>query len=129
MPVAAEFGPTCSVYDMVHFHERGVMNGGGHERPVATGTPQEDLHRPETEYFGIVSDSSDEMCAFGGQVAPLHRARHSFADGHDPYHILSDDSVEQLILDNMLDGYDYGFPADVVRLAFNCATPSLKAES
>jgi hypothetical protein len=68
---------------------------------------KEDLHRPETEYFGIMSDSSDDICAFGGQVAPLHRARHSFADGHDPYHILSEDSVEQLILDNILDGSDY----------------------
>jgi hypothetical protein len=104
------------------------MNGG-HQRLVATGTPQEDLHRPETEYFGIMGDSSDEMCAFGGQVAPLHRARHSFADVDDPYYILSDDSVEQLTLDNILDGYDYDFPADVVRLALNCATPLLKAES
>jgi hypothetical protein len=43
MTVAADFGLTCSVHDMVHFHER------GHERPVATGTPQEDLHHPETE--------------------------------------------------------------------------------
>jgi hypothetical protein len=27
-------------------------------------------------------------------------------DGHDPYRILSDDSIEQLLLDNILDGSD-----------------------
>jgi hypothetical protein len=62
----------------------------------------------------------------GGSLAPCSAL---VCDGHDPYHILSDDSVEQLILDNILDGYDYDFSADVVRLALNCATPLLKAES
>jgi hypothetical protein len=34
--------------DMVHFHDPG---GGGRERPVATGTPQEASHNPEPELF------------------------------------------------------------------------------
>jgi hypothetical protein len=47
----------------------------------------------------------------GNHLAPkrerTYRSRHSFGDGHDLYHILSDDSVEQLTLDNIVNDSDY----------------------
>jgi hypothetical protein len=73
------------------------MNRGGHERPAAIGTPQDASHDPESEYLGSMSDSSHDMFAFGGHVVPLYRSRHSLVDGHDTCHILSDDSIEQLL--------------------------------
>jgi hypothetical protein len=68
--LTAEFGLTCSVYIVVHVHER----------LAAPGTPQKASHDPEAEQVGIMSHSSDAMFAFGGQVDPFYDPRHSFAD-------------------------------------------------
>jgi hypothetical protein len=86
-------------------------------------SPQEHHKRPRTtptrSFFGIRSDSSDDMFAFGGQVVTWYCSRHSFGDGHDPYHILSDDSIEQVMLDNVVDHSDYDFdkPIDLEYVA------------
>jgi hypothetical protein len=63
-----------------------------------------------------MSDSSDDMFAFGGQVVTWYRSRHSFRVGHYPYHVLIDDSIEQLMLDYIVyyvSDYDSDEPIDL----------------